>query len=48
MHACMQVEQHREHLIHYMIFLRVTPLVPNWFINITAPGMLWSVVAFPM
>ncbi|XP_043915237.1 transmembrane protein 41B isoform X2 [Protopterus annectens] len=32
-----QVEKHREHLINYIIFLRITPFLPNWFINITSP-----------
>lgn len=32
-----QVDKHREHLINYIIFLRITPFLPNWFINITAP-----------
>ncbi|XP_064480091.1 transmembrane protein 41B-like [Ornithodoros turicata] len=32
-----QVGQHRDHLLNYMIFLRITPFLPNWFINITAP-----------
>ncbi|KAM4017942.1 transmembrane protein 41B isoform 2-T2 [Anomaloglossus baeobatrachus] len=32
-----QVERHRDHLINYIIFLRITPFLPNWFINITAP-----------
>ncbi|XP_069479772.1 transmembrane protein 41B [Ambystoma mexicanum] len=32
-----QVDRHREHLINYVIFLRITPFLPNWFINITSP-----------
>lgn len=32
-----QVNQHRDNLLNYMIFLRVTPFLPNWFINLTAP-----------
>ncbi|XP_030055357.1 transmembrane protein 41B [Microcaecilia unicolor] len=32
-----QVERHRDHLINYIIFLRITPFLPNWFINITSP-----------
>lgn len=32
-----QVDKHREHLINYIIFLRITPFLPNWFINITSP-----------
>ncbi|KAM9817148.1 transmembrane protein 41B [Neosynchiropus ocellatus] len=32
-----QVENNRDHLINYIIFLRITPFLPNWFINITSP-----------
>jgi uncharacterized membrane protein YdjX (TVP38/TMEM64 family) len=32
-----QVSAHREHLLNYMLFLRITPFLPNWFINIAAP-----------
>lgn len=32
-----QVEKHRDNLFNYMVFLRVTPFLPNWFINLTAP-----------
>ncbi|XP_077420665.1 transmembrane protein 41B isoform X2 [Vanacampus margaritifer] len=31
------VDKHRDHLINYIIFLRITPFLPNWFINITSP-----------
>ncbi|KAL5007158.1 hypothetical protein ScPMuIL_015964 [Solemya velum] len=31
------VSRHREHLLNYIIFLRITPFLPNWFINIAAP-----------
>ncbi|XP_061420406.1 transmembrane protein 41B [Lethenteron reissneri] len=31
------VNKHREHLLNYIIFLRITPFLPNWFINITSP-----------
>ncbi|KAH7642260.1 transmembrane protein stas [Dermatophagoides farinae] len=31
------IDQHRSHLFYYMIFLRITPFLPNWFINITSP-----------
>lgn len=31
------VQRNRDHLLNYMIFLRITPFLPNWFINITAP-----------
>ncbi|XP_067941289.1 transmembrane protein 41 homolog [Watersipora subatra] len=32
-----QVDRHREHMLNYMIFLRITPFLPNWFINIASP-----------
>jgi len=32
-----KVDNQREHLMNYIIFLRVTPFLPNWFINIVSP-----------
>ncbi|GIX74448.1 transmembrane protein 41B [Caerostris darwini] len=32
-----QVNKHQDHLLNYIIFLRITPFLPNWFINITSP-----------
>lgn len=32
-----QVHKHRDNLFNYIVFLRVTPFLPNWFINLTAP-----------
>lgn len=32
-----QVKNHSDHLLFYIIFLRITPFLPNWFINITSP-----------
>ncbi|XP_069134060.1 transmembrane protein 41B-like isoform X2 [Argopecten irradians] len=40
------VNRHREHLLNYIIFLRITPFLPNWFINITAPVINVSLVPF--
>ncbi|GAB6033213.1 Transmembrane protein 41B [Chamberlinius hualienensis] len=31
------VNNHRDNLLNYIIFLRITPFLPNWFINISAP-----------
>lgn len=31
------VEQHRDSLFNYMLFLRMTPILPNWFINLASP-----------
>lgn len=38
-----QVNEHRNNLLNYIIFLRITPFLPNWFINITSP-----VIGVPM
>uniref|UniRef100_A0A2M4BTL1 Putative conserved plasma membrane protein n=2 Tax=Anopheles marajoara TaxID=58244 RepID=A0A2M4BTL1_9DIPT len=32
-----QVDHHRADLLSYMLFLRMTPFLPNWFINLVAP-----------
>lgn len=32
-----QVDHHRNELLSYMLFLRMTPFLPNWFINLVAP-----------
>jgi uncharacterized membrane protein YdjX (TVP38/TMEM64 family) len=32
-----QVDKHKDHLLNYIIFLRITPFLPNWFINIASP-----------
>lgn len=32
-----QVERHQSNMFNYIVFLRVTPFLPNWFINLTAP-----------
>ncbi|EDO36860.1 predicted protein [Nematostella vectensis] len=34
---CTQVSHHQDDLLSYIIFLRITPFLPNWFINITSP-----------
>ncbi|XP_076390881.1 transmembrane protein stas [Megachile rotundata] len=31
------VKKHKHHLFNYMLFLRMTPLLPNWFINLASP-----------
>ncbi|UXI19096.1 serine/threonine-protein phosphatase [Sarcoptes scabiei] len=31
------IDQHRHHLLYYIIFLRITPFLPNWLINIASP-----------
>lgn len=37
------VIKHKDNLLNYMLFLRMTPLLPNWFINLSSP-----VVGVPM
>jgi uncharacterized membrane protein YdjX (TVP38/TMEM64 family) len=32
-----QLTKHNDDLIYYLLFLRITPLLPNWFINISSP-----------
>lgn len=32
-----QVHKHRTDLFSYILFLRMTPFLPNWFINLVAP-----------
>lgn len=39
----MVVDKHRHNLLNYMLFLRMTPFLPNWFINLASP-----VIGVPM
>lgn len=32
-----KIQNNKEHTFFYMLFLRLTPLVPNWFVNIGSP-----------
>lgn len=41
-----QVERHRDELLSYMLFLRMTPFLPNWFINLVAPVIGVPLVPF--
>lgn len=34
---CLQIAKRRERLLNYMLFLRVTPTLPNLFINLASP-----------
>ncbi|KAK9766870.1 hypothetical protein K7432_003730 [Basidiobolus ranarum] len=34
-----RISAHREHLLNYLMFLRITPILPNWFINIASPHL---------
>ena len=37
MERIVKVEAQRGNLLSYIIFLRITPFLPNWFINIVSP-----------
>eukprot|EP00043_Microstomoeca_roanoka_P022275 m.256301 g.256301 ORF g.256301 m.256301 type:complete len:275 (-) comp21270_c0_seq1:254-1078(-) len=40
-----RVEHHRDNLLFFVIFLRATPFLPNWFINVASPVIgvdLWA------
>ena len=32
-----KVEKQKDNILGYIIFLRITPFLPNWFINIVSP-----------
>ena len=32
-----RIQANRDSLVNYMLFLRLTPFLPNWFINISSP-----------
>ncbi|XP_028163792.1 transmembrane protein 41 homolog isoform X2 [Ostrinia furnacalis] len=42
------VEKHKNNLLNYIIFLRVTPFLPNWFINMTAPVIGVPLIPFTL
>ncbi|XP_072942160.1 transmembrane protein 41 homolog isoform X1 [Epargyreus clarus] len=42
------VTKHQDNLLNYIIFLRVTPFLPNWFINMTAPVIGVPLVPFAL
>lgn len=31
------VDDNQNRIFYFMIFLRVTPLIPNWFVNLSSP-----------
>ncbi len=31
------IEQNKDNLFFYMLFLRITPLLPNWLLNLSSP-----------
>lgn len=42
------VEKQENNLLNYIIFLRVTPFLPNWFINMSAPVIGVPLVPFAL
>ncbi|XP_011179003.1 transmembrane protein 41 homolog [Zeugodacus cucurbitae] len=42
------VEKHRDSLFNYMLFLRMTPILPNWFINLASPVIGVPVYTFAL
>lgn len=42
------VTKHKNNLLNYIIFLRVTPFLPNWFINMSAPVIGVPLVPFAL
>uniref|UniRef100_A0A915D014 Transmembrane protein 41B n=1 Tax=Ditylenchus dipsaci TaxID=166011 RepID=A0A915D014_9BILA len=32
-----EIQKQKENLFNYIVFLRVTPILPNWFINVASP-----------
>lgn len=34
---CVQIQKHRQNLFNYFLFLRISPLLPNWFVNLASP-----------
>ncbi|KAI7864579.1 snare associated Golgi protein-domain-containing protein [Spinellus fusiger] len=41
-----QLVQHKQHMLNYMIVLRVAPLPPNWMVNLGAPHLHVPLNAF--
>ncbi|XP_023342429.1 transmembrane protein 41B [Eurytemora carolleeae] len=41
-----KVDKQRDNLISYILFLRITPFLPNWFINIVSPVIGVPLVPF--
>jgi len=32
-----EMRRHSTHLLNYMLFIRVTPVLPHWFVNLASP-----------
>ena len=37
--AHIRINQHRDNIIYYLLFLRISPLLPNWFISLSSPHL---------
>lgn len=37
--ARVKIEDHRSNLFFYLLFLRISPLLPNWFISVSSPHL---------
>lgn len=33
----LQILHNSDKLLYYILFLRITPVVPNWFVNVSCP-----------
>lgn len=42
------VDKHRDNIFNYILFLRMTPFLPNWFINLVAPVIGVPLVPFAL
>lgn len=42
----LKIRSHRSNMLNYIIFLRITPILPNWLINISSPILGVNIVHF--
>lgn len=42
----LQVEENRNSLFFFLLFLRLFPMTPNWFLNLSAPILNIPIVQF--
>ncbi|KAK0159652.1 hypothetical protein PV327_010746 [Microctonus hyperodae] len=42
----LMIIKHKDNLLNYMLFLRMTPLLPNWFINLASPVIGVPIIPF--
>jgi len=41
-----QLSGERKHMFNYIVFLRITPFLPNWFVNIASPHLRIPIQTF--